>query len=473
MLTQVEGEFLEEVGAMDGLDGELLARMRLAEAVLVVWKHIVDEDHLNEVFEQYRGRSYEQGISFALMVQLIADALLEHRGSGNQSFSRARESGELPATTRAAYGKLSRLPITLSVGLLAELTVRLQELFPQQVKQQPPEKLGDFAVVTIDGKTIKRVAKRLKPLRGVSGGVLGGKTVVATELSTGLALAMAADPDGHANDVRLVPQLLPDVRRRLDGPRLWLADRQFCDLVQIERFCEGNDVFVLRYNAKVKFQRDTNEPVREGVDSQGRRFSDECGWLGRDGHPKQRYVRRVTLHRKDGDDITIVTNLFGPRKFPAMQLLDLYLKRWGIEQMFQKVTEVFGLEHLIGGSAQATVFQFAFCLLLYNQIQLIRAYVAKHQDRESESISLEQLFTDVRRELIAWTVVVPAAVTARAIPQRTAAETRRRLDRLLRAQWSDRWIKAVNKKPRPHQSRPTTKTHTSVYRALKDAKRMT
>lgn len=458
---------------MDGLDDEVLARMPLAEAVLVVWKHVVNEEHLNEVFQRYRGRGYEQKISFSLMVQLIADALLEHGGSGNQSFSRSEEAGELPATTRAAYGKLGRLPIRLSEGLLAEMTDRLRELFPQQALQQPPEKLRGFAVVTIDGKTIKRVAKRLKPLRDVSGGVLGGKTVVATELATGLAVAMAADLDGHANDVRLVPQLLPEVRRRVSEPRLWLADRQFCDLVQIERFVEQGDAFVLRYNAKLKFQCDPDEPVRESVDSRGRRVTEECGWLGRDSHAKQCYVRRVTLHREDGDNIVIVTNLFGPRKYPATQLLDLYLQRWGIEQMFQKVTEVFGLEHLIGSSSEATVFQLAFCLLLYNQIQLIRAYVAKHQDRECESISLEQLFTDVRRELIAWTVVVPAAVTAKAIPQRTPAQTRRRLDRLLKPQWSDRWIKAVNKKRRPHQSRPTSKTHTSVYRALKAAKRIT
>jgi len=454
---------------MDGLESELLARMPLAQAVLLVWRYVADEKHLQAVFERYRGRCYEQTITFAVMVQLIADALLEHGGSGNQSFSRASESGELVATTRAAYGKLGRLPIALSVGLLAELTDRLRALFPEQARQEPPKALGDFAVVTIDGKTIKRVAKRLKPLRDVVGGVLGGKTVVATELSTGLALAMAADLDGHANDVRLLPELLPEVRRRVAGPRLWLADRQFCDLVQLERFAEEDDAFVVRYNAKVMFQRDTKEPVREGVDSQGRRFTDECGWLGRDGHPKQCYVRRVTLHRKNGDDITIVTNLFGPRKFPATQLLDLYLERWGIERMFQKVTEVFGLERLIGSTAQATVFQFAFCLLLYNQTQLIRAYVAKHQQRKPKSISLEQLFVDVHRELIAWTVVSSTAFTAEAFPQRTAAQTNRRLDRLLKDQWSDRWIKAVNKKPRPHRTRPTTKTHTSVYRVLRDA----
>ena len=53
---------------MDGLDDEVLARMPLAEAVLVVWKHVVNEEHLNEVYRRHRGRSYERKISFALMV---------------------------------------------------------------------------------------------------------------------------------------------------------------------------------------------------------------------------------------------------------------------------------------------------------------------------------------------------------------------------------------------------------------------
>ena len=44
-------------------------------------------------------------ISFGLFVQLIADALLEHHGSGRQSFERARETKDLEASIRAAYKK--------------------------------------------------------------------------------------------------------------------------------------------------------------------------------------------------------------------------------------------------------------------------------------------------------------------------------------------------------------------------------
>ena len=47
-----------------------------------------------------------------------------------------------------------------------------------------------------------------------------------------LAVAMAADPDGEANDIRLMPDAVPRARARIAGSRLWVADRQFCDLNQ-------------------------------------------------------------------------------------------------------------------------------------------------------------------------------------------------------------------------------------------------
>ena len=44
--------------------------------------------------------------------------------------------------------------------------------------------------------------------------------------------------------------------------------------------------------------------------------------------------------------------------------------------MFQQVTEVFGLEHLIGTRPEGVIFQFAMCLLLYNLIQVVRGAIA-------------------------------------------------------------------------------------------------
>ena len=236
----------------------------------------------------------------------------------------------------------------------------------------------------------------------------------------------------------------------------------------MEHFTGSGDHFLVRYNAKVGFHPDPDCLSREGIDRRGRHFVEEWGWLGRESHKKRRYVRRITLFRPGAEDLAVVTDLLSSQEHPPEDLLELYLQRWGIEQMFQKVTEVFGLEGLIGGTPEATIFQFSFCLLLYNQIQLLRAYISQHQARDSETLSLEQLFVDVRRELIAWNVVVSLAATLEHFPRTTAQQVRSQLHRLLGPVWSERWIKSVNKNRRPHPPKHRDRTHGSVFRILQD-----
>ena len=56
---------------MEGFAKEVAKRLPLAEAALRLLAFVCQEDFLNEIFERYRGRSYEKIISFALLVQLI------------------------------------------------------------------------------------------------------------------------------------------------------------------------------------------------------------------------------------------------------------------------------------------------------------------------------------------------------------------------------------------------------------------
>ena len=108
----------------------------------------------------------------------------------------------------------------------------------------------------MDGKAIKNVAKRLKLLRKVGGGLLGGRALVAMEFETGLVIGMHADEDGDANDVRFVPKLLPLIRAEVEGTRLFLADSGFCDLIRMEEYTDEGDHFLIRRHPKVGFHRD-------------------------------------------------------------------------------------------------------------------------------------------------------------------------------------------------------------------------
>ena len=56
----------------------------LAEAVLSLWRWVADPLFLLSVFTRQRGLGYEKEISFGVLVQLIAGALLEHQGSGRK-----------------------------------------------------------------------------------------------------------------------------------------------------------------------------------------------------------------------------------------------------------------------------------------------------------------------------------------------------------------------------------------------------
>ncbi len=118
-----------------------------------------------------------------------------------------------------------------------------------------------------------------------------------------------------------------------------------------------------------------------------------------------------------------MTDLLDEVAYSASDLLETYLMRWQIERVFQQITEVFNLQRLIGSTAEATIFQGAFCLVLYNMIQVVRAYIAAGRDEVAltEEVSSEQVFYDAQRQLIALSEVVqPAELAAIEAPPLSA-----------------------------------------------------
>ena len=188
----------------------VLPRVPLANAALTAWSYLLRPEFLDDLFARNRGRSYEDILDFPTFVALIRDALVLHRGSGLASFERAEEQGELPTCQEAVYAKLRRVPLGLSIAFVEEITERLRALLPRGTSAEAlPASLDGIEVVILDGKQIKGVAKRLKPVRGRPGKVIGGKILVAYRPRWGLAVAMAAERDGEANDIRLMPEMIP------------------------------------------------------------------------------------------------------------------------------------------------------------------------------------------------------------------------------------------------------------------------
>jgi hypothetical protein len=433
-------------------DLEVCRRLPLADAALRLLDFATDDDFLTGVFARHRGRSYEDIIRFPLVVHLIADALLGHRGSAHQTFRQAQEDGTLATSVEAMYGKLKRVPIGLSQAFLAEATARLESVLPSHPTARP-ESLAGFRVLNFDGKKTKHVAKRLKPLRGLKGAVLGGKLLVVQDVGTGQALVVEATADGEAADNPLVAGAVAQVRALADPrARLWVGDRAFCDFQTLPRLAAGDDHFLIRYHSKCHFFADSDKPARTGTDANGLTYREEWGWLGKPTNPQRRYVRRITLARPDDEPLVVVTSLSDADRYPAADLLAVYRRRWGIESMFLRVTQTFHLRHLIGATPQATVFQAAFCLLLYNLTLAVQGYVAAGAKRAPATISLHLLFEELARDLTAWFEVLGPTETADVLAAtlvRGPEDLKRYLDRTLGTVWTDRWIKAPTRKRPP------------------------
>jgi hypothetical protein len=266
-----------------------------------------------------------------------------------------------------------------------------------------PACFDGFWAVAADGKKVKNAAKRLKPTRGDAGKLLGAKALVGLDLRAGLAVAMSDSLDGMANDVPLVPALMGQLRDSAGArPLLTVWDRQFDDVGTMRHLsARPGDAFVVR--AKQLHARFAAESSAEATDAAGRRVRDDVGVLGTGARAAR--VRRVWLSRDAAggeDDVVLLTDLLDRAAYPAADLLALYRERWGIEAVFQQATETFALGHLIGSSPRAVLFQLAYCLLLHDLMQAVRAYVAADGRVLASAVSMFFLFDDVRRELSAW-----------------------------------------------------------------------
>jgi hypothetical protein len=460
---------------LESLAPLVVERTPLANATLMFWAYLLKPAVLEEIFERYRGRSFEQTLCFATFVELIRDALVLHKGSALQSLQRAEEQGDLPTCKEAVYGKLRRIPISLSTGFFEDVSALMRPLLPVgHAVAKLPASLAGMSIVVLDGKQIKKVAKRLKVVRAKAGKVIGGKILVAYLPAQGLAVAMAADPEGEANDIRLMPEVVPRARARIEGIRLWVADRQFCDLDQPQLLTEEGDHFLVRRSLRTGFHADPERQPRTTVDALDRTVVQQWGWLGSPRDQRRRYVRQIHLIRPGQEAVMLVTDLLDDAVYPADDLLQVYLQRWGIERVYQQITEVFALQQLIGSTPEGSVFQAAFCLVLYNMLQVIRAYIAAGQSElPVEMVSVEQIFVDVQKELTALTELFAARTIAGWFAEELSGDQLiSRLEALLSNVWTPRYRKAVNRKPRPKVKKAKCSgAHTSVHKVLEEERR--
>jgi hypothetical protein len=286
---------------------------------------------------------------------------------------------------------------------------------------------------------------------------------------------MVGHLDGEAGEAALTEGLLPELAALADGlGKSWLVvlDRLDCNLSFPQAVLKANGHFLIRYCGNTTFVPDASRPAQELRDADGRRIVQEWGWLGKIAKADRVYVRRITKYLADGTELGVITDLVDEVKYPAEAVLATYHSRWGLETVFQQITDVFSLKHLIGTRPKAVLFQLSFCLLLYNALQVVRTHLASHQGCQAKAISNAKLFGDVERQMVTVSELVEVRTLLAllgGVP--TASQVRTDLRDRLRGAWSDRWWKAPSSGRGGHQKvkKRVLGNHTSTYRVLQQA----
>lgn len=454
----------------------VLTKLPLAEAVWRLLQFTMADSWLDDLWARNRGRCYEQELKFSTLAHLVADALLEYSGSGNQAFERAQEREALPVSITSAYEKLGNLPVPVSESLLEEGARRMNAVLPEVPAVDPlPDCWKDHEVFGSDGKAIKHVKRLLKPLRNLQAGILGARASVGLNLRTGLAVAMVGHLDGEAGEGALTEALLPKLAAA-SGSKPWVVvlDRLYCNLSFPQQVVKAGGHFLIRYCTNTTFVPDPARPAKESHDEDGNRIVQEWGWLGKAEKTGRQYVRRITKPLRDGKELSVVTDLLDEVKYPAAAMLATYRARWGIEIVFHQITDVFSLKHLIGSMPKAMLFQLSFCLMLYNALEVVRAYLASEQKCEAKKVSNEKLFYDVKRQLVALQELVELDTLLSLLGDvPTAFELREFLRERLRGTWRNRWWKAPSSGRGGHQKVKTRVlgNHTSTQRVLEQTRK--
>jgi hypothetical protein len=455
--------------AMDGFHRQVLDKVPLAEATLRVLSFALEDSFLAGLYKEHCGEGYTKVLTFPLITQLVCDALFQNK-SGRSVFEKANQEKILPATVKAAYGKLSRMPVAVSTALLSGCSERLGQLFPEGCEETSlPGSLATFAGIVVDGKVTKKIPHRLKALRGKSGGLVGGRGLVAYRLESGLALAMEGHEDGDANELPWLAKLVAKVREGTSGPRLWIGDRQFSFLSSLAEFSGAGDEFVVRYSRGIPYERDDSRMSCDGKDDDKRDYIEEWGWLGKTKNSLRRYVRRITVRRGGKDDLIVVTSLLDANRYPAADVLEVYRSRTRIEYVFQRITEVFSLRRLIGTSPRATLFQLSLSLMLYNVLQLVRAYLANNNAMKVDRVSPKKVLESIREQLTASLVLLGIGTLSDCLKEPgTLAEMKQFLKERLN-KWDQRWTKAEPRRQRPEKPK-RRRRHDSAYRLIEKSK---
>lgn len=281
--------------------------------------------------------------------------------------------------------RLRSLPESLFSGIWTSLAPTLQERAAARTRPLPPViarvRRHYPRIWAIDGSTLEEVFKKVGLLRPEAGKVLGGTLEAVLDVATKLPVHLWLDPAPIGNDLRFLDR----VKSVLGPGTLVVMDGAYWAFPWFDWLSAHGVGFVIRARtvraeAVVRVLHESAS-VRDRVVQLGLYRSNPCTHL----------VRIVEV--KIGQQWRpYATNVLDPRLLSVADVVDLYDRRWRIEEAFLVTKRLLGLSYLWSGAYNAITLQIWSTWLLYAVLVDLSDAVAEDLGQPLDAMSLEMTF---------------------------------------------------------------------------------
>lgn len=232
-----------------------------------------------------------------------------------------------------------------------------------------------------DGSTLEALFRKLKSLEDVKPGKLAGKMGVVIDLVTRLPITIWFRSNPRASDTSFEANLL-----ELVSPQtLLLLDRGFYHFQFWQKLIDHQVHFIsrIKINAVIEYQQ---------VFTDGYGLRDRLVKIGSGTKKTPSVTLRLIEVRVGKTWRSYLTSVLDPIVLPPYVVIDLYQKRWRIEDAFNLVKRLLGLSYLWTGSINGIKLQIWATWLFYAVLVDLGDGVADELALPFDCISLEMIY---------------------------------------------------------------------------------
>lgn len=374
-------------GGMNVALNELVERFTQRSPITVMVRrtleHALSSQWIDEVFEAQRDKQYTRELLFSSVVDLMGLVALGLRPSLHAA---AQSDPDLTVSLAALYDKVNRTEPQVVRALVQGSAQRLLPVVRPMKKQEPWA--AGYQVRVLDGNHLPASEKRLKALRGFRGAALPGQSLVVYAPEVGLVVDVVPAEDAHAQERALMGPVLERVR---EG-ELWLADRNFCTSRILRAVHEKGAAFIIREHGVSPNPTSLGEKREKTRGQTGRVFEQAVRVEGE--APLE--LRRIEVHleepTEDGETVIRLLTNVPEEKLSALEVAELYRKRWKIEGMFGELEAVLESEVRSLGRPRAALLAFGVAVLAYNVLSVVKSAVEASHDLEAANMQVSTYY---------------------------------------------------------------------------------